>query len=307
MKKNLFFVLIYLLTFYFSDFVFAQFNVSVSPRVIYEKTQPRNVLDYKIKIKNLNNTLYHFYTFVLDINDFQNLESKKDTSLASWVEIFRGRIEIFPQEEKEIPLTIRVPYYAKPGNYFAEIIFAQGSTEIDAREKIKTINMPKVLLNINVEPHIVEKLQIRKFNSEKNFYFDSNIKFKIEIENIGNTEVKPRAKILIYGKRGEEIDVLNLEEKTILAGETKNYEANWHGKNIGQFKAVLFGEYGENNEKTFHDTSFFWVINWQLLLLLFLFLLVLIVLIVWFFSRIFKKRYSEVFKPKKVFDVFPKI
>lgn len=273
------------------------------PPVIKEKAKIRDILEYKIKIKNLGNTLYHFYTFVEDLEEEKNLN--KSTSLAKWVEIFRGRTEILPNEEKEISLIIRIPSFAEPGNYFAQIVFAQGATEIDAREKAKSLNMPKALLAVEIEENIVEKIQVKKFQTGKKIYFQPNIKFEIELGNIGNKDIEPEGKILIYDKKGKEISALELEKKKILAGNTEIYEIFWKTNKSDQFKAILFGEYGKNKEKFFQDTTFFWVIQWQFLLLfLFLVFIFLMIIILTFLKKI--KSYYKIFKHQKFFDIFKK-
>lgn len=285
--------------FLFPFFVFAQINVSVFPTIIQEKAKARDVLEYKIKIKNLGNNLYHFYTLVEDLGE-------KEIALSKWVEIFRARTEILAGQEKEIPLKIKIPSRVKPGSYFAEIVFAQGSDELDAKEKAKTTKMPKVLLNIIVEETIVEKIQVKKFQAAKNFFLGKKVNFKIELENIGNREVEPKAQIIIYGKRGEEISQLELAKQIILAGEIKSYEVFWEANKFGKFKAVLFGEYGKNNEKTFQDTTFFQVLSWQYLILSLFLFLVFLSLIVWIFSKTLKKKYAEFLKQKTIVDISKK-
>lgn len=283
------------------QFGLAQFNILVSPETIQESARPGDVLEYKIKIKNLESFLYHFYTQVEDIGEKETKDKK--TSLANWIEIFRGRVEIKEGEEKEIPLSIKIPSFAQPGNYFAQVIFAQGSTEIDAKERAKKLNFPKLLVSINVKKNVVEKIQVKKFQTEKNFHFGKEIKFKIELSNIGNEETLARGKILIYDKRGKEIENLQLEIGKILPGETKNYELMWKTNRIGQLKGVLFGEYGENWSKVFQDTTFFWVFNWKFLVYFFLSVLILIFFVVLIFSKILKRKYFEIFRPKRIVDI----
>lgn len=304
-RKNIsIFICTILFSFLFPNFIFAQLDILVSPTVIQEKAKPRDVLEYKIRIKNLGNKLYHFYTLVEDIE--KDKVSDKTNSLAKWVEIFRGRTEISPGQEKEVLLTIKIPSFAQPGSYFTEIIFAQGSVESDARERARALNMPKVLLNIEVEENLLEKLQVKQFKTNKGIFFNSNVKFQIVLENIGTTKIEPQGKIIIYGRKGEEIDNLELEKREILAGETKNYEIFWKAKKNGNLKSVLFGEYGKKNDKIFQDVTFFWVINWQLLVLFSFFFLILIFALSWIFSKSLRKHYLEIFKPKKIFDIFKK-
>lgn len=301
-KKNIFLLL--LLFFFLPKFVFSQSEILIFPQVIQDKAKVRDVLEYKIKIKNLGDKLYHFYTLVKDIGESENLD--KSTSLSKWVEIFRGRMEILPGEEREISLTIKVPFYAKAGNYFSEIIFAQGSTESDAIEREKMYKMPKVLLNIEVEESTFEKIQVKKFKTEKGFYLNPNVKFEIELENIGNKELEPEGKILIYDRKGKEIGFLELEKKKIAPNEIKNYEIFEKVNGNGQFKAVLFGEYGKNKEKIFQDTTFFWVINWQFPVLFLLLLLILSSIFALILLKNLKRSFEIARVKRKIFDIFKK-
>lgn len=279
--------LVFVFCFFFFSFSFAQFEVLVSPQVIEEKAKARDLLEYSVKIKNEGKTLYHFYTLIEDI---------EGDSLSNWIEIFRGRTEIPPGQEKEIPFSIKIPSNAKSGKYFAQIIFAQGSTQADAKNNVLKLNMPKVLLNIEVEEEIVEKLQIKKFQTDRNFYFSPKIKFVLEIENIGNREIIPKSSIHIYDKKGQEIAFLELEKKSLLPKKSETFEINWKSpKKIGQFKAVVFGEYGQKDEKVFQDSSYFGIFSWEILFLIFLIFLAILFLVIWLFSRMLKKRYSKTF------------
>lgn len=284
--------LLFAFCFFFFNFSFAQFEISVSPQVIEEKAKARDILEYSVKIKNQGKNLYHFYTLIENITE----GSANDNSLAQWIEIFRGRTEIPTGQEKEIPFSIKIPYNAKPGKYFSQIIFAQGSTEPDARNNASRLNMPKLLLNIEVQEEVVEKLQIKKFQTSENFYFTPKIKFFLELENIGNKEIIPKSSIHVYDRKGQEIVSLELERKSLLPKEIKNFEINWQSsKKIGQFKAVVFGVYGQNNEKVFQDSTYFGIFSWQFLILIFLIFLIILFLIIWLFSKILKRRYSKNF------------
>lgn len=301
-KKNLF-LLIFCL-FLLPEFLFSQSEIVVSPLIIEEKAKPREVLEFEIKIKNFGKNLYHFYTLVRDLGNSGNLE--RASSLAKWIEIFRGRTEILPGEEKKLHLKVKIPPEAIAGSYFAEVIFAQGSTEVDAGEREKIYKMPRILLNIEVQEIIVEKIQVKKFKTEKGVYFMPKIKFELELENIGNKEIEPQAKILIYDKRGKEIGFLELERKKILPNTIQNYQVLGKIKGMGQFKAVLLGEYGKNNEKFFQDTIFFWVLNWKFSFLFLLLILILSLIFFLFLLKNLKRSLESSGVKKRILDIFKK-
>lgn len=283
----LLFILIFNFWFLVFEFVFAQSEILVSPQIIEEKAKARDLLEYSVKIKNQGKTLYHFYTLVESIDE--------NKALTQWIEIFRGRTEIPAGQEKEIPFSIKIPPNAKPGKYFAQIVFAQGSTAPDAKNNALKFNMPKIVLSIDIEEEAVEKLQIKKFQTTNNFYFNQTIRFILELENIGNKEVSPKSSIHIYDKNGKEIETLKIKESSILPKESKKFEIEWRAnQKVGQFKAVVFGEYGQKDEKTFQDSLYFGIFSWQILILFLLIFLILLFLTILIFSIILKKRYSRI-------------
>lgn len=293
-------VILILFLFFFFQFCFAQFQIEVFPKVISEKVKPRDVLDYEIKIKNLGKDGYFFYTLVEELEESK--ERERNSSLLKWIEIFRGRSQLLPGEEKKIPLSIKIPPFAKSGEYFGTIIFAEGSNETDARERAKVYNFPKIFLNLEVQEHLVEKIQVKKFQTEKTLYFSPKTKFKIELENIGNKEVFPRGKIIIYNKRGQEVDSLSLPEVKIEPGKIHSFEISWKSFQWGNFKASLFGEYGENFEKIFQDTTFFGIFPWWFLLLIIFVCLLCSFLILWFLFKKLEKKFSFS-RLRKFFDI----
>lgn len=286
-KRKLLFISVFFLLF-LSFFCFARQEFIVEPSVISEKAKARDLLEFSVKLSNLTDSTRRFYILVKDISDEEI--SDKTSSLAQWIEITRGRIEILPQQEKEIDFSVNVNMNAKPGKYYAVITFSQGSTGQDAEANALKFSQPELLLNIEVEEHIVERAQVRKFQTEKSLFFSFPVQFFLEIENIGNKEIKPSGFIHVYNRRGEEIDTIGLTGKIISPGE-KQFFANISQKNrgFGQYKAVLFAEYGETEKRTLQDTIYFWIFPWYFLFFSITVFLTLLFLLVWLFSKKFKK------------------
>lgn len=89
-------------------------GIEVTPSVIDEKVQARDILKYTVKIKNHSEHKANIYASVNDVfisegtQEFINPgDLDKSTSLARWVSFKRGRIELMPGEETEEPLEVK--------------------------------------------------------------------------------------------------------------------------------------------------------------------------------------------------------
>jgi len=285
---------------FFLVFIFLLFpgegeaQVSVQPIVISEEGKVRDSFDFTVTIRNEGQANVRLFPLVRDIFEEEEEDDDSDDSppedssdkvsfLSSWVEIKRNRINLGPEEEKELSLTIRIDNDVKPGNYYAALIFARGSTEDEARRNAARFNYPKTLININVEEDIIERMQLINFHSEKESFFDRLVNFSLTVENIGNRDLKPFGSVIIYKSRhGRELDSLAINKEGIFvdAGAKETFEIEWEAEGgFGQYKAVLIGEYGEEARRDIQDTIYFWIIPKELLVVAgggFLLLLILI-------------------------------
>ena len=295
--KNLI-IFLFLIAFLFCPFMYLyaaeEHGIIVSPLIIDDKAQIRDILEYSIKIKNTNQNRIDFYPIINDISAINGkqefldyIDLDKSTSLASWTQFNRGVIELLPNEEKEITLTIKINVHAKPGKYYAVITFANGSNRHEAESLAKKLNQPKLMLNIEVEEHIIEKAEIKMFQVEKNINLSSPINFLLEIKNIGNKEIKPSGFISIYNRKGKQIKSININQDQIkiLPQENNRLIFNWDTPNgFGKYKARLEAEYGINQVRDLQDTIYFWILPWSMLVIsigIVLFLLIILTIIIY--------------------------
>ncbi len=288
--------------------VFSQEEIMIEPSVIERKTQPRDFLELSVTINNQSNSTVRLYPLIKDISGpRQDEKIEKINSLASWIEISRGRIEIPPGVSKEIPFSVRVHFNALPGKYYTTISFVEGSTFPQAQENASKYQQPTLLLNIDVQENIIEKAEIKRFQTTKNIFLKFPIEFILEIKNIGNREIIPLGLIHIYDKKGKEIAAIDLPSKTISAGESNTLNIFWQGeKGFGRYKAFLFAEYGKSSGGTLQDTVYFWILSWKFLILFTLGILVLLYLLIIFIIRKPKKQF-QVSSPKKTLDLRKRI
>lgn len=279
--------------------VFAQSpDFTVTPVMIDEKAKARDILKKSLTIINTGDKKISLYPFVnnIDANDgekeFKTVSGSQDLadSLANWIELSRGVIELSPGEEKTVPFIIRVNFNAKVGSYHAQLSFNKGSTRSQAE---KNKNSVSVLINLEVLSDIKEKMQLGKFTTDRIFFSGDDVLFNYQLENIGNKTVTPRGEIRIYNRRGEEIAAIDANSKNtpFEPDKTALLASAWSSaKGFGKYKAFLNLDYGENQTASIQDTIFFWVIPWKMLVGVFMASLFGVIMFAFVFHRWFEKR-----------------
>ena len=287
-------------------------DITVTPIIIDEQGYARDIIDTQIVIKNNKGHKIHVHAFVQNIDpdsglkEFENLYGgDRAQSLANWIEVQRSVIEIGPQETKVVPVRINVSNHAEPGKYHALIGFGIGSSVDTAKERGYKA---EVTVNMEVLEDVKEFMNILSFRPDKVFFTGFPVEFEYDIENTGNTDLRPEGEIIIYNRRGKEVDAIGINQEGALvaqAGE-ESFNDEWTpGKDsgssllasasstlggFGRYKAVLHIEYGEKVQRSAQDTIFFWVVPIYVILGMFLTLSGLIILIV---RRLHKRAYVQ--------------
>jgi hypothetical protein len=245
-------------------------DFSVSPVVTNEKAKPRDIIKKELLITNNTEQRIDLYITVENIDPTEGAQeftspagSDLSTSLANWVEITRGVIELSPGEVRKIPYLIHVNLTAKPGNYYARIQFQKGATRAVAEA---SADASALMLNVEVVDDANERLQLGNFMSEDGVVFGNSVSFSYLLENVGNRLIEPRGSIRIFNRRGEEVGSvpLNAEGEGITPENKKQLAAVWGATGrFGKYKAFLDLEYGENQLASVQDTVYFWVFPWK--------------------------------------------
>lgn len=267
--------------------------VTGTPVIIDAKAKARDILKEHVVIKNQSNRRVSVYAFVNNVTsgvgggvqDFTDWSSADPaTSLANWISVTRGVIELSPGEERSIDLLIEVNLNARPGSYHASVSFSEGASRVEAQAGLS--RAATTMINVEVSEEVVELMQIRRFVSSDPFYAGGNTAFIYEIENIGNKPMSPRGEILIYDRRGKEVGSVrvNTEGTVIPPGETVSMTTQWEGAaGLGRYKAYLAATYGASRPSNLTDTAYFFILPWKMLLALFtaLSLVVIALALVW--------------------------
>jgi hypothetical protein len=273
--------------------------IQISPILIDEKGKPRDIFKESITITNVSDHKIELYPSVHNVNPDEGQQkfttahdvAEQQESLANWIELSRGVIELGPGEKRTVDFIIRIDLRALPGKYHASISFAEGWTRPDAES-----NPPAgpVMVNLEVESDSREVMQLNKFTSDNVVFTGDDVLFKYQLQNIGNQELQPSGEIRIYDRKGLEVAAIdvNREGKTVTPDQTAQLASVWSAVNgFGKFKALLTVNYGKGQTAAVQDTVYFWIIPWKQLLMLFAATLTAVIILVMYFHRWFEERH----------------
>lgn len=272
----------------FPPLAIASTDFLVSPVLIDAKAKQRDILKYTISIQNTGTGLVSLYPWVTDVDAgdtsprVSDLAGSKDKalkdSLARWIQITRGTIDILPGDTREVPLMIEVNLSAPPGVYHAVVHFSHGNDRPSA--EANTSGTKEVMVNVEVLDDARVRLQLGTFASDKTFFESDSASFNYRIENIGNRGVVPTGMIRIFDRSGEEVGTVpvNAEGEKIEPNARAELASVWMaGGKLGRYKALLDVSYGDRG--TLQDSVFFWVLPIGQLIMYFLSFTILIIAI----------------------------
>ena len=273
-------------------------ELSISPVVIDEKAQARDIIKKSITLVNTSDRKLQIYPSVNNVDaedgkqDFVSAIDSSDraASLANWIELSRGVAELGPGEEKIIPFVIRVNMNAIPGEYHAKIAFGDGSS----RSAAEGHTLASIMVNLEIRADVKEIMQLKKFSTENFFFSGDDVLFNYQLENIGNQELQPRGEVRIYNRRGEEVASVGVNEegKSFAPSQLAQLASVWSAsEGFGRYKAFLSVDYGQGQGASVQDTVYFWVIPWKQLLALFIVSLIAIIFFALYFHKWFEERH----------------
>lgn len=273
-------------------------DFTVSPLLIDVSADARDNFTRTITLANTDSSSARLYASVHEIEVGEGEEIKEfvpasmgdgATSVTSWIEISRGRIELSSEETKEIPLTIRVNPSTPPGLYHAYVGFASGVKRDEAEAKIISGKGTGVVLRIQVGGKQEEFLRLVSFTTDRFSYTKDKGEFSYILENTGDVPLSPTGDVIIYDNRGQELVSIPLgtqEQKTIAPGERVEYTGDLpYLSRIGKNKAFLNVEYGVENRAALYDTNFYYSIPIYFLILIVVLLAVVLTVIVLMLRR----------------------
>jgi hypothetical protein len=266
-------------------------NFSVSPLLIDVTGEARDAFTYDITVTNQHNRSLRLFASVNEIivtgageiKEFvPPATSDRATTVTSWLEISRGRIDLQPNESKTLPLTIKINPNTPPGLYHAYIGFAHGTNRDEAQAKVLAGTGSGAVLRISVGSKQREYLKLTSFTSDRFSIMPDSGTMTYILENVGDLPIAPSGDIIIYNSRGAELTSIDVEGgEEIQPGEKREYTVDLpYLDRIGKNKAFLTIEYGKSNLAAVYDTNFYYSLPWFYIVIISLAMLLLLVVLV---------------------------
>lgn len=239
-------------------------------------------------------------------------EQERKIYLGSWINLKDKKFFIDPYSFSTVPFTITIPNNAEPGGHYALIAVNSKTTENEtAKNNIEVIPTLTFPIYLKISGAIEESAQIEKFSTDKKFYPDKKVKFKIIISNNGNVHIAPTGTIKIFNAFNSlsgEISVDKSNGSTIiLPGSSKEYNIEWDDGggilNFNKYRAVLNLNFGEINAQELSAQTSFWILDFKTIFIilgfLFIFLVVVVLIINYFTAKSIKNLQKELIKSLK--------
>lgn len=274
-------------------------DLAVTPAFIDEKAKPRDIIKQSITLVNTSERKLNLFPSVRDVDrdegekEFARAQNsaEREASLANWIELSRGVIELSPGEEKTVPFVIRVNLNALEGAYHANIAFYEGSSREAAESNPPTASID---VNVEVSPDVKEILQLNSFFTDNIFFSGDDVAFNYQFENVGNQNLQPKGEIRIYDRRGKEVAAVgvNPDGKMVGPDEISQLASVWTAaEGFGRYKAFLNVDFGASQTASVQDTVYFWIVPWQQLVGMVVAMLIAVIFLALYFHKWFDRRY----------------
>jgi hypothetical protein len=274
-------------------------DLLIAPPLFDLEMQSRDIIKKDITIKNEAPHKLYVYATVNeiavddsgDIKEFVTpVMDTRESSITSWVEITRGRIELNPGEERVIPLTVRIHPNAVPGEYHAFIGMSTESNRPLAEAKTMRGDSDGVILKVNLADKSSDALRIVSFLVDRFITSNSERVTSLTLKNEGSKATAPTGEIVFYNSRGEEVAsaAINNSGELIEPGAERlfNIEIPFENK-LGRFKANANVRYGADGKQSLFDTAQFYMIPYKVLLALIVCIVILSLFVTYLLRRVF--------------------
>lgn len=292
--------------FLFPVFVQAQ-TFSVSPLIVDVDAEARDTFTRTVTLTNTGSRPLRLYASVheIEVGDEDEIlsfvppsMSDRTTSITSWIEIKRSRLEIPVGESLDVPLTIRLNPNTKPALYHGYIGFAAGPNRDEVEADIMAGKGEGIVVRVSVGTNAKESLRLVSFTTDRFSYQSGKGVMNYELENTGDIPVALQGDVVIYDGRGRELTSINLadgNEGMVLAPGARQVftkELPFIDR-IGKNKAYLSVMYGEGQTATLNDTNFYYSVPWPYLLGMFLLLFLALTSIIFLVRRATRSSESQ--------------
>jgi len=270
-------------------------SLNVSPAFVEDKLLPGEEFSSTITITNSSSEIKTVAVKIRDIQGFSQAglpilptaAEIENYEMANWLRVATDTVIIPAQSSIDLTVAINAPKDATLGRHLTGIFFSESNPD-----NIET----GVIISTLVVGELEEKLEVTSFSTNEFIYSKPKILFRLNIENLGNSIIRPQGQITISNFFGKEIAKLtvNNQGKPIYPGNTESFTLDWAGSHLawGRYQAVFSSVYGQGNQLLTAAVSF-WILPLPAILGVFLSVVLLILALVLVMKKYIKEKAKE--------------
>ncbi len=191
------------------------------------------------------------------------------STLAGWITVPEGAIDVAREQTYSLPITISVPQDASPGGHYAAVLIGNHAPDGEAEgSTVSVTSSIAALVFLTVSGDVIEKGRIRDFVTEKTLYEKAEAHFSLRFENQGNVHLIPQGSIIIYNMFGKERGNIPINHHkdygNVLPESVRKFTFSWTSDigiwDIGRYKAEATIGYGKDMKQTALASTYFYVL-----------------------------------------------
>lgn len=175
--------------------------------------------------------------------DWFVLEENKGLKIDSWLRITPQELDLEPGERKEVKYEVAVPAGAI-GELVAMISFIPRAEEESTINVVFSVSLYVMIEGTEILKGEISKVDIRRWEREGS----SDLRLAVLVENRGNVHLRPKGKIVVEDRKGNEIKEIELTYGwPVYPGREHAYFGDWQGARLksGEYKAIATVDYGD--------------------------------------------------------------
>jgi hypothetical protein len=209
--------------------------ISVGPAIIETSVEAGSISDFSFVVTNEENTTL---SYALTIQKFIPLGEEgrttflppTDTSgLPEWMFLEAPTLTLRPGESKRVAVSLRVPNEAAPGGHYAAIFLTQTNLDTSVGQNVAAIPRIGILVLATIKGNLNERLVLQQADVDHDIYSSLPVRFRMSVENQGNTHVQPKVQITVSNMFGNIVAKVdgNADAGRVLPGSRRTFVADW--------------------------------------------------------------------------------
>lgn len=273
---------IFLFSFIFGVSIFFSLQTnafSISPLKYTISLDPNDSKDLVVTVKNDSNINKEYVAVVAGVqqDDLGRSVIKSNSDIAeSWIKYQNKKIVLAGGKAGELIFTINIPKNVPPGAHYIAI-GAQEKSESNVGSQLMT------MVVLQVAGTAKESLIIEKFVPTKNYFFNDEFKYLLQLKNIGNVDLSLNGKLQIYNFKNNVVNTspINLGNK-LFAQSNRTAQISPYLENKfllpGYYRSMLVVDYGLTKQQVIGSVDFWYLPVWSFYLLFGLLLILFFVI-----------------------------